>query len=239
MSLSTRLKAARESTGKNQKEFAKLVGASFRAWQDYEAGISTPGGKVFESLARLKINTNWLLTGEGLMKRGEWTRGNTHSDSATVVGVVPKEGANGDDLPGLGYIQVPRYDIAASAGGGAVVHSEQVVDYLAFRPEWVQDSLRVDPRNLALIRVVGDSMEPTMFPDDLVLVDTSQRALAANAIYVLQFMGELLVKRIQSHLDGTVSIISDNTLYAPETVRGENLNSLNVVGRVVWYGRRA
>ena len=69
MSVSDRLKIARESTGKSQREMADQLGTSFRAWQDYEAGKNFPGGKVFESLVKLGFNANWLLTGEGEMRR--------------------------------------------------------------------------------------------------------------------------------------------------------------------------
>ncbi|MDD2366295.1 MAG: helix-turn-helix transcriptional regulator [Desulfuromonadaceae bacterium] len=68
MELSERLKIARDSLGKEQKEIALLLNISFRSWQDYEAGKSVPGGKVFESLVKLGFNANWLLTGEGPMK---------------------------------------------------------------------------------------------------------------------------------------------------------------------------
>jgi transcriptional regulator with XRE-family HTH domain len=68
MSLADRLKLARESIGKSQKEMAESLGTSFRAWQDYEAGKNVPGGKVFEALVKLGLNANWLLTGEGVMR---------------------------------------------------------------------------------------------------------------------------------------------------------------------------
>lgn len=70
MSVADRLKIARESTGKSQREMADQLGTSFRAWQDYEAGKNFPGGKVFESLVKLGFNANWLLTGEGDMRVG-------------------------------------------------------------------------------------------------------------------------------------------------------------------------
>jgi len=44
------------------------VESSVGVWQAYEAGTSVPGYKVFESLARMGFNVNWLLTGEGKMK---------------------------------------------------------------------------------------------------------------------------------------------------------------------------
>jgi len=68
MSLAARLREARESIGKTQRDMAKLAGVSNRVWQSYEAGKVTPGGKIFETLVDLGLNANWLLTGKGEMK---------------------------------------------------------------------------------------------------------------------------------------------------------------------------
>lgn len=71
MSLTDRLKMARESMGKGQKEMAQACDASYRMWQAYEVGDNQPSVKVIEALVRLGFNANWLLTGEGEMRRGE------------------------------------------------------------------------------------------------------------------------------------------------------------------------
>jgi len=68
--LADRLKLIRESLGYSQKEMAAAVNASFAALQGYEAGRNIPGGKVFEYLACMGFNANWILTGEGEMKIG-------------------------------------------------------------------------------------------------------------------------------------------------------------------------
>lgn len=65
MILHDRLKIARDVLGLSQSAIAKAAGSSLPAWQGYESGKNIPGGKVFEGLARLGINVNWLLTGEG------------------------------------------------------------------------------------------------------------------------------------------------------------------------------
>jgi len=65
MDLSDRLKNARESIAYTQKEMAKAVSVSVQMWQAYESGKSVPGGNVFEALARMGFNVNWLLTGDG------------------------------------------------------------------------------------------------------------------------------------------------------------------------------
>jgi len=86
MNLAERLKVARESIGKNQKEIADLVGVSYRAWQGYETGENVPGGKIFESLVRLGFSGTWLLTGEGEMKHdGELPASHVISDRSVEV----------------------------------------------------------------------------------------------------------------------------------------------------------
>ena len=68
MSLPIRLKQARESLEKSQKEMANLIGISFRSWQGYENGKNEPGSKVIGALTKIcGFDANWLLTGKGKM----------------------------------------------------------------------------------------------------------------------------------------------------------------------------
>lgn len=131
------------------------------------------------------------------------------------------------------YIRVPRYEVAASAGGGALVQSEQIVDYLAFKQDWLRSQLGLSPTNVAVISVVGDSMEPYLYDGDLILIDTNVTRIENDAVYVLQTGDSLLVKRIQKKLDGTVIVKSDNERYEPDVFRGEAVAQLRVVGRLV------
>lgn len=45
-------------------------------------------------------------------------------------------------------------------------------------------------------------------------------------------------KRLQRKFDGSVIIKSDNAVYDPEVISGDLVSSLNVVGRVIWCGRK-
>lgn len=178
---------------------------------------------VFKVAQGFGVFTDWLATGEGPMRSG--------SDNQ------PMDSSRANDLAGE-FLLVPRYEVSASAGGGAVIHSEQLVDHLAFRSEWVRSALDVSVKNLALISVKGDSMEPTLSNGDMILIDTGTRRVEDNAIYVLRYEGSLMVKRIQRKIDGTLVIKSDNPVYEPEMVKGAAIDDLCVVGRVVWSGRR-
>ncbi len=161
-----------------------------------------------------------------------------HADSS---GARAHYGRRADDFrhaPLEQFIKVPRYDIHASAGAGPAIHSEQIVDHWAFKPEWVQHNLGVAPRDLALISVKGDSMVPTLSSGDMVLIDTHSGRVENDAVYVLQHEGDLRVKRIQRKMDGTLVVMSDNKQYSDEVLSPPNAALLNVVGRVVWAGRR-
>lgn len=136
------------------------------------------------------------------------------------------------------FVFVPQYDVRASAGHGSLIHSEQIVDHLAFKKAWVRSELDCCEKNLALITVKGDSMEPTLSHRDLILIDLRKNQITDNAIYVLQYDGALLVKRIQRKMDGAIIIKSDNPEYENEKLSAKQANLLNVLGMVVWHGRK-
>lgn len=136
-----------------------------------------------------------------------------------------------------GFILVPRYDVQAAAGGDSIIHSEQVVDSLAFRSSWILE-LGLKPDALALISARGDSMEPTLHPGDLLLIDLSNSSVREDAIYAIQNDGSLVVKRVQKLFDGSIVIKSDNPEYREQVIDKELLETVRIVGRVVWAGRR-
>lgn len=137
-----------------------------------------------------------------------------------------------------GFVLVARYDVTGSMGNGHVIHSEQIVDHLAFRAEWVRTELGTSPNNLVLISAIGDSMEPTLRAHDLLLIDRSVLSVKQDAIYAFAVDGELRVKRIQRLFDGSLIIKSDNPEYTTETLTPGQAETINIIGRVVWSGRR-
>ncbi|WP_170941723.1 LexA family transcriptional regulator [Cellvibrio mixtus] len=141
------------------------------------------------------------------------------------------------ELSNEGFVMVPRYDVCASAGNGAAIHSESIVDHLAFKQDWI-NQMGLSKKDLALIEVQGDSMEPAIMHNDLILIDLRESKLSANGVYAIQHMGNLFVKRIQIRMDGSVVIKSDNPNYEPEILQPAEAENLTVVGRVAWFGRQ-
>ncbi|WP_425641826.1 S24 family peptidase [Marinomonas gallaica] len=57
-----------------------------------------------------------------------------------------------------------------------------------------------------------------------------------GGIYVINYDGELFVKRVQKQLNGTVAITSDNKNYGDIVIASADLNTLKIIGRVIWSG---
>lgn len=135
-------------------------------------------------------------------------------------------------------VLVPRLDIGASAGPGAFSGEERTQDHIAFQSAWLRDVADGPPAGLSIIRVVGDSMAPTLINGDDILVDRGDGAdRLRDGIYVLRVDDALLVKRLALLPAGKrFSIRSDNPHYPP----WEDCDpaSITIVGRVVWTGRR-
>lgn len=135
------------------------------------------------------------------------------------------------------FALVPLYDVEVSAGHGAHIDQEQIASQIAFRRDWLTQS-GFNINNLVSLSARGDSMEPTVRDGDLLLVDTSQKEVIEDGIYVLLLDHHLLAKRLQRLYDGTIYIRSDNTAYERQVVPPDAADQLQIIGRVVWTGRR-
>lgn len=80
-------------------------------------------------------------------------------------------------------------------------------------------------------------MEPTLHDRDQVMVDLGDGlSRLRDGIYVLRMDDTLNVKRIAIEPQGRrISVLSDNSAYP--SWRGLERRSINVVGRVLWFGR--
>ena len=135
-------------------------------------------------------------------------------------------------------VRVPRLDVRASAGPGAATGAETAIGYLGFDRRWLRDIGRGRPEDLSIVRVRGDSMTPTLIEGDDVLVDRlNDRDGLRDGIYVLRRDDVLLVKRVAlTPTANTLTISSDNPAYP--TWRDCPLDTVTILGRVVWSGRR-
>jgi len=131
------------------------------------------------------------------------------------------------------FIYIPQMSGRISAGGG-LMPDNRIELRVAFRKDWL--NRKGDSSRMSLVKVDGDSMEPTLISGDLVLIDHSRSYVAAQGgIYAIAVHNEIMIKRIHIVFpDGKLKIISDNPKY--ETMEAE-IDKVHINGKVIWYGR--
>lgn len=153
-----------------------------------------------------------------------------------VLGAPPTTGQGKYIENGPGnLIEIKKLDLGASAGPGSLA-DDHYSGSMAFGPKWLK-RFGADPSNLSVISVDGDSMEPTLCDGDDIMVDHGAADWAMrDGIYVLRMDNVLLVKRVAVGPSGKFSIRSDNPQYPDWD--DVSADSINIIGRVVWTGRK-
>lgn len=131
------------------------------------------------------------------------------------------------------WITVPRLNVGASAGPGALPEGEALFDEFRFSRRWLSEQGLIGA-NLSAITVQGDSMEPLLNNGDEILIDTALRSFR-DGVHVVRLGDTLMVKRVAQAGAGRFSLLSQNLAYPPVEVAAEEME---VVGRVVWKGGR-
>ena len=122
-------------------------------------------------------------------------------------------------------------EFAAAAGGGADIDGESVRGLAWFARSWL-DRHGLDATRCAIIRVRGDSMEPTLPDGCSILFDRDRRARRERAIYVVRTDGGIVVKRAARRgRDWTLA--SDNPAIEAEPWPAD----AETIGEVVWVAR--
>ena len=199
----------------NKKAFAELTGKSASHVYKICRGASRPSMAYCQHLyEEFRIDLNWLLTGE-------------QSDAGS-----PVASPENSDL-----VYAPMFDVQASAGLGSDVQSEDIDDYFAFNKQWLSRQLGVSSEQLAFVSIRGDSMEPTLFDGDQVLVDMSARTIKNQEVYLLQTEQGLMAKRLNFKQNDGIEVISDNAAYENWLLGNQELEHNPVVGKIIWCGR--
>lgn len=226
-----RIEEVRRHLGISKLAFCERIGFSY---SNYSQITGTRGSKpnvelVHDVIRHTGVNPMWLLTGEGAMYADE------SAAEAATRRRLPQIMQQLDQR----YVLLPLYGIQGSAGTGRLVEGEEVEDHLAFKREWITRELRARPEQLLLIYVHGESMVPTLNPGDVILMERYDQSRVSDGIYAIRMGNALLVKRLQFLPNGEMLVTSDNPAYKPFQVKlHDGSEDIQIIGRVVWAGRR-
>lgn len=237
-SFSDRLRAERERLGFSQTAFGEACGVTKGSQINYETEKRFPDGEYLMKAADLGADVLFIVTGvrgEASLPKtmGDWLAGITRRDMAALM-----------ELPPSDFTELPLYDAFLAAGHGADNSSEDVVDSLAFRRSWLRE-IGVSSSNAVLARAQGDSMQPTIFDGDLVMIDVGERGLRVQKrdskvlrrapIYAILDGGLARIKRLDRPEPDVVVMLSDNPAFPPEVLTGSNIDDLHIIGAVRWW----
>lgn len=207
-------------------KLAKAAGVSPSALRKWLRGEAEPSRERLISFADAAgVEIAWLVRGEGGQPNLKDVSTRRHEGA----------GRDGTEPPSDEFLLLPHRPKAAAAGAGKPA-PEYPAEFIAFRHDWIRSVFELDPAQVMLISAAGNSMEPGIRDGDLLLVDTRESDFTEFGIYVFEARGERLVKRVQRKFDGTLYVISDNTVYQPEVISSELAKEIKVVGKVIWRG---
>jgi phage repressor protein C with HTH and peptisase S24 domain len=225
MNYGKKIKLLRSSLGLTQKDFALKLSIPLSTLKKIESGISN-GLSAIEQ----------ILSNEKFVYLAKWFFDPTNNE-APVINKSSESEPN--KLLAVGHVNLPFYEVRASAGDGALVEAEEQTHLISFEPEWLDKEIGVNPKEVFLMLVDGDSMYPTLKNGAMIMVNRNFNGLS-DGIYVMRHDHNLLVKRLQLLPGGIIKVKSDNNMYEPWEINKEHLNGTDIelIGRVVWSGQR-
>ncbi|HKJ88924.1 MAG TPA: S24 family peptidase [Gammaproteobacteria bacterium] len=108
---------------------------------------------------------------------------------------------------------------------------------LSVRAKWLGE-LGLTPESVLLSRVPDDAMTPTLQRGDLLLADSRDREVGTAGLYLLRLHGTPAPRRVITAPDGSLRLRCDNPAYPELSLPAEERGAVEVIGRVIWEGRR-
>lgn len=237
MDLKDRIKEARKHASLTQNELAERVGIKQASISELERGLSRTSGHLIAIARICGVNPMWLADGTGEMIQplsAAITKtdleGLTLSDVDSSFPRIPSENE---------FVVIPQLSVVGECGNGHLNGHVEVEGGMAFRKDWLT-KLSVKPEHCRALYAEGASMEPYIFEDDIVLVDTSDKLPKDRIPYAIRRAdGGISFKRLIRQLSGTWLLRSDNpdkAMYPDEEVSATAMHDIPIIGRIIWRG---
>ena len=200
-----------EATGiRSQTEMAAALNINRSAITQARKKDAIPEKWLLQLFRSFGLNPDWVETGSGQ------TFLNRTSSRDSV------------------FENIPKVKARLCAGGGSFEVGSEIEGYYAFRKDWL--SRKGSKSNMVLMDIFGNSMEPEIKDGDAILIDESQKDILAGAIYAVGIDDTIMVKRLEKHPNKLV-LLSDNKDYSPIYLQGSDIDSVRIIGKVIWICR--
>lgn len=133
--------------------------------------------------------------------------------------------------PDLTHIPKVKLRVSAASPGVEYEPDDKDGSTTTVPTSWVKRDKLSNSKLIAML-VNGESMVPTLFPDDIVVVNTEDTEPQDGGVYLVNYEGELVIRRLERD-DGEWWLKADNIdqrKYGRKVWRGDNCV---LVGRLV------
>lgn len=132
-------------------------------------------------------------------------------------------------------VQIQKLDLSLSMGPGTLIDGYVESELVSFDLGFVRQFSRAPSDRLRIVTGVGDSMEPTLFRNDLIVIDTNDRRLSKqDGIYWINLYGAAGIKRLRAIGPNRILVKSDNPIHDDQEVDADDLR---IEGRAIWTTR--
>jgi phage repressor protein C with HTH and peptisase S24 domain len=208
------LERLNQTTGiASQIQLAEALGVNRSAITQARRKDAIPSNWLVFLLRKYGLNPDWLESGNG-----------------TPFIYLKKDGIQQTE----DFKQIPKVKARLCAGSGSFEVGSEIEGLFAFQSAWLKT--KGVANRMVLMDVFGTSMEPEIKDGDTVLIDESQKDILAGAIYAIGIEDTIMVKRLEK-LPQTLVLLSDNKSYSPIYLKKEDMNSIRIIGKVLWVCR--
>lgn len=234
--LAQRVKKLRLERDWSQAQLAEKIGANPSVIGNIERRNSK-STEYAEQLANvLEVDLAWLLTGKGAANKLDTQVADDSNSARENVSDYVVIGGSTDYPPVL----VDYLDKKASCGGGYVNGEyEEKKGQIAFTVEFLRENkFPINGDGLVLMHACGDSMGYTIPDETMMLVNRKEchfENMISKEVYTFNADGEMICKRAFKNLDGSITLVSDNTdktRYPDQIVDKDKFNHFDIFGRV-------
>lgn len=225
-----------------QTDLAQVLGVHRSAVTQAKTRDAVPQKWVLQLSRKLSLSADWLEFGTGTPKTEIEGRARLKSVSGTKNRLVSRDARRCEECKETReaaaskseIIFIPKVAARLCAGGGSFEVEAQPLATHPFPRWWLAKLGR--PADMVFMDVVGDSMEPSICDGDTVLVDQSYTRIDSHAVLAVRVDDAIYLKRVERCGDG-IMLLSDNPVYSPVEVFGDELENFHIIGRVVWLCR--
>ena len=242
MALANRIKSRRKSLSMTQGDLAERSGVSYGSIQNYERGQIPKGDNLLNIARALECGMEWLIAGESPSSEAASPRllpiGEVRQQNPVYIEVIKGEKITAPlpDLDPQTIVSIPKIEAKLSPDSDFLVSGDHIIGYYFFRKDWLKTMGAA--KDLVLLNIVGDSMEPTLAEGDTVMIDLARVSITGGNIYAIGEGETILIKRIQPLVGGKIQILCDNrAIYQPQEI-DLSKHPIRIIGQVVWMSKK-